>query len=505
MDGYRAFTFGSSFPHPARMLRRLSRLGFKVVAIVDPGVKEDAEYGVFQRGVEERAYVRSGNDGPDLTGEVWPGKARFPDFLNPRVRAWWAREQAAWMRVGIRGIWNDMNEPANFALPSKTLPLDAEHHTDFGNQVHAAVHNAYGLEMARASRDGSLLYDPDRRPFVLTRAGYAGVQRFAAVWTGDNSSCWEHLADSVRMLQNLSLSGVSFCGSDVGGFLDNATPELLVRWLELGVFTPLFRNHSNRGTLPQEPWAFGAEVERLGRRYLELRYRLLPYLYGLFAEASRSGTPVLRPLFWHYPTCLASGGCSDAFLLGRDLLVAPITQQGATARSVFLPEGVWFDFWTGARLEGGRHVVALAPLNIIPVFSRGGGVVPMGPVQQFVGDVKSDCLEVHLWPEGKGQFLCHEDDGVSLKHAAGESSSCLIETNSTEAGGSVIVNPRSGEFRSRYKTLRLVFRGAWNHGLRIQMNGREVPSQFVKRNRSVIVETPWRDDGSSIVIHWLRS
>ena len=224
--------------------------------------------------------------------------------------------------------------------------------------------------MARASAEGILLHRPNTRPFVVTRAGYAGIQRHAIVWTGDNSSVWEHLSDAVQMFQNLSVSGVPFCGGDIGGFLDNTTPELFLRWLQFATFTPFYRNHSNIGTIDQEPWAFGEKVETIARKYIELRYQLLPCLYGLSEQAHRLGTPIIRPLFWHFQDDPVAVATSDQFLLGESILIAPILRQGATARSVYLPRGEWFDFWSGKKFAGAQHVVTHAPLEIIPIFMR---------------------------------------------------------------------------------------------------------------------------------------
>ena len=261
MDGYRVFTFGKRFPKAPQMLARLAAKGFKVVTIIDPGVKDDPRFPVLRRGLARHAFVKAPDGRTDYLGEVWPGRVRFPDFLNPIARAWWGEEQARFQKLGIAGFWNDMNEPADFSAPEKDFPGECLHQTGVGQQRHWAVHNVYGSEMARASYEGSLTAAPEQRPFVITRAGYAGLQRHALVWTGDNDSSWEHLADSVQMLLNLSVSGVAFCGADVGGFHDNTTGELLARWTQLAAFTPFFRNHSNIRTIDQEPWAFGPEIE----------------------------------------------------------------------------------------------------------------------------------------------------------------------------------------------------------------------------------------------------
>ena len=407
MDGHRVFTFGKTFPRPRQMLAKLARRGFKVIAIVDPGVKDDAKFGVLKRGRALNAFVKARGGKKDFIGKAWPGRCRFPDFLNVRARRWWVSEQVRFMRLGLAGVWCDMNEPALFDIAGKTLPGDCVHRdnrsrilqvarrgaaqaeaSDYVNLPHSSQHNLYGLLMARAARAAALwvsLRSRDERPFVLTRAGYAGVQRYATVWTGDNSSSWEHLAESVPMLLNLSLSGVAFCGADAGGFLDNCTGELLARWTQLAACTPFFRNHSNCDSRPQEPWAFGPEVERVCKKFIELRYRLLPYLGKLFTEAHERGTPIMRPLFWHYPDDKIAARIGDQFLLGADLLVAPVLQPGCVARCVYLPRGEWVNFWNRReRVRGGRHIVASATLDTLPLFVRAGAKLALGPLRQFM-------------------------------------------------------------------------------------------------------------------------
>ncbi len=460
MDEYRVFTFGRDFPEPAPMIAGLAGLGFKVVTIVDPGVKDEPAFGVWQRGVKAKAFVRNPKGKEDYVGKVWPGAARFPDFLRAKVREWWGREQAALSRLGVAGFWNDMNEPANFDGPGKTLPEDCRHRSDSGPLPHALAHNVYGMEMARASREGALTAQSNRRPLVITRAGYAGVQRYALVWTGDNSSVWEHLADSIQMLLNLGMSGVPFCGGDAGGFMDNTTPELLVRWMQFAAFTPFFRNHSNLGTIDQEPWAFGPEVEAICRQFISLRYQLLPYLYGLFVAAYRTGAPIMRPLAWHYPGETDAVAAGDQFLLGQDLLVAPIIRQGATARAVYLPRGDWYNFWTNELVSGGRHIVAEAPLERMPLFVRAGAIIPMGAVQQFVGEKNVDTINLHLWPGGEGRLDWYEDDGQSQDYERGEYCERTIRSESSLDGSRLNFAPTNGARRSDIKTWRIILRAA---------------------------------------------
>ncbi len=478
LDGHRVFTFGKSFPRPAQMLRRLARQGFRVVTIVDPGVKDDPRFGVLRRGRAADAFVKSPDGKHDFLGEVWPGRARFPDFFNAKVRAWWGREQARLQRLGVAGFWNDMNEPANFGRPDKTLDPRCRHRTDHGPARHADIHSVYGSAMARASREGALAARPDERPFIISRAGYAGLQRHALVWTGDNSSCWEHLADSLQLLLNLSLSGVPFCGSDVGGFLDHCTGELLARWTQMAAFTPFFRNHANLGTRAQEPWAFGPEVEAICRRYIEMRYQLLPYLYGRFVEAHRRGTPIVRPLAWHHQNDPVAVACADQFLLGADLLVAPVMRPGATARSVYLPAGNWFEVWTGNAYYGRQHVVARADLATLPLFARAGALLPMIEVQQFTGEKRSETVNLHVWPGGPGVLDWFEDDGHSLAFERGEFHERHILFRSRQRGGELRFGAAQGGFASKVKRWRVIVRAA-QRDHRLTVNGRRRAGEWV--------------------------
>jgi alpha-glucosidase len=515
MDGHRVFTFGKSFPRPRELLAKLARRGFKAVAIVDPGVKDDPKFGVLKRGIAQRAFVKAPGGRRDFIGKVWPGKSRFPDFLNPRVRRWWAEEQAAFQKLGLAGIWNDMNEPALFDTPGKTLPDECVHRnrnlqvanpTDAQAQAcdyeasHAAVHNLYGSAMAAASREGALLAAPDRRPFILTRAGYAGIQRHAAVWTGDNSSTWEHLAESIPMLLNLSLSGVAFCGADAGGFLDNCTGELLARWTQLAAFTPFFRNHANIDSRRQEPWALGPHIEALCREAITLRYQMLPYLECLFAEAHRTGTPIMRPLLWHHPNDPVAVACDDQFLLGENLLVAPILRPGATARSVYLPRGLWFDFWSGGLYEGGQHIVAEAVAEHIPVFVRAGAVIPTTTPRQFLTGERDATVNLHVWPHGRSSFTWHEDDGESLGYKRGEVSTRLVEFVDRGTSRQLTLGAASGNFISRVETWRIVVRSAHrNH--RVWVNGQRVETHFDPTLGVCLFEVP--NSPAPIAVRWL--
>lgn len=499
LDGHRVFTFGKAFPQPANMIRGLARQGFKLVTIVNPGVKEDPRFGVFKRGQQRSAFVRKPSGRADFRGEVWPGKSRFPDFFHAPTRSWWAEEQQTLLRLGVAGIWNDMNEPANFARPDKTLDPDCRHRTDHGPRRHAEIHNAYGQCMAQATHQGFDTTPSAPRPFVLTRAGYAGIQRHAAVWTGDNSSCWEHLADSLRQILALGLGGVSFAGADVGGFLDHATPELFLRWLQMAVFTPFLRNHSNIGTRRQEPWAFGPQVEDITRDFLNLRYQLLPYLYGLFAESARTGTPVARPLLWHFPGDPNAVACSDQFLLGPNLLVCPILQPGTHARSVYLPRGEWFDFWTGAKLSGGTHLCADAPLERIPLFLRAGTILPLVEARPFVGPREPNAVVLHVWPHDHAQLVWYDDDGRTQAHQHGASQLRTILHHPTPRGGRLHFGAPIGPYPGHTRTWRVILR-ARTRPARVVLDSNPIESQWIPELSLVAFDIPARTQ--PLTVRW---
>lgn len=415
MYGYRVFTFDEArFPKPERLIADLRAEGIRVVPIVDPGVKADPAYRVFGEGVREGLFCRY-LDGQLFYGQVWPERSAFPDFSDERVRQWWGDNHAFYTDLGIEGIWNDMNEPSVFN-ESKTMDLDVVHANDGRPATHRELHNLYGYDMSGATYEGLRRHLGGRRPFVLTRAGYAGIQRHAAVWTGDNRSFWEHLEMSVAMCLNLGLSGVALCGADVGGFAHDSNGELLARWTQLGAFLPFFRNHSEMKSIRQEPWAFGAETEAIARKYIRLRYRWLPYLYGLFREANRTGLPVMRPLFLEFPEDARTQAIADQFLLGSHVLVAPIARPKQTKRLVYLPEGNWTDYWTGERLAGGRHVIADAPLDTLPLYVREGAMLPIAP-ERMTTETEPEELTLHVYPPAEGKtaaYSLYEDDGKTF-------------------------------------------------------------------------------------------
>ncbi len=418
MDEYRVFTWHPEvFPDPEGLLAELEALGFKVVVIIDPGVKEDEGYAVAEEGLAGDHFVRY-PDGEVYVGSVWPGRSYFPDFSREPTRAWWGGHLERLMDQGVDGIWNDMNEPAVWG---KAFPVEVE--AEAGS--FKRVRNLYGFFMARGTYEELVADRPDERPFILTRAGFAGIQRYAAVWTGDNVASWEHLELGIRMLIGLGLSGVPFVGADVGGFIGGPSPELFARWIQVGALTPFFRGHTAHDSPPQEPWAFGEEVEAISRQAIELRYRMLPYLYSLFRESSLTGAPVLRPLFWHHQADAAAyeAAYQHQFLLGERLLVAPVTREGAREQDVYLPEGRWLDLATEEVFEGGQVVTVDAPLDRTPMFLGAGGVLALQEVVQHVGEERTgdaaSKLTLDVFPGAPGSFELYEDDGASFDYRDG--------------------------------------------------------------------------------------
>jgi len=418
MDGFRVFTWDEKkFPDHAGMLTRLSDKGFRTVTIIDPGVKQDPGYWVYDEAVDQDLLCRT-EGGDTYIGRVWPGDTAFPDFATPQARDWWGRLNADHVRSGLAGIWNDMNEPATGYLPPGRMRFD------HGRVAHERLHNQYALLMAMGTTAGLLEAMPDKRTFVLSRAGFAGIQRYAANWMGDNCSRWDHLQLSVAMGMGLGVSGQPFVGADIGGFAEDVTPELFLRWVQYGALTPFARDHSMAGTVDQYLWSFGDEVLDGARAAIRLRYRLMPYLYAAFVTAAETAAPIQRPLVFDHQDDPLVADLDDEFLLGGDLLVAPVSAPGVLERSVYLPAGAWYDWYTDAPLDGGRTVTAPAPADRIPLFARGGAVVPMWPTAPAsTAGHHPEVVELHLFvPRDEGvahRSMLQEDDGETYAADAG--------------------------------------------------------------------------------------
>lgn len=412
MDGYRVFTWNRDlFPDVDGMLAELEENDFRMVTIVDPGVKAEHGYSVFDDALSNDVLCKT--EGGDVyIGQVWPGDTAFPDFVTSKARLWWGSLNADHVRSGIAGIWNDMNEPATGDIDPMRMRFDG------GTASHEKYHNQYALLMAMGTTQGLLDAVPENRTFVLSRAGSAGIQRYAANWTGDNVASWDHLRMSIAMVAGLGLSGQPFVGADIGGFAGNADAELFARWTQYAALTPFCRNHSMIGQRDQYPWSFGAAVEKVARDAVTLRYRLLPYLYSAFVQAAATGAPVQRALVYDFQYDRGAADVDDEFLLGEHVLVAPVLEAGATGRSVYLPTGTWYDWHTDEALPGEQHVVADAPLHRIPLYARAGAIVPMLPqAPSSTNGIHTETIELHVFVPDDGAdavtSLLQEDDGLT--------------------------------------------------------------------------------------------
>ncbi|MFB9864813.1 glycoside hydrolase family 31 protein [Rufibacter immobilis] len=475
MEGFRCFTWSKSyFPEPKRMVQELKEDGFKTVVIIDPGIKIDHDYWVYQEGVENDYFCRRA-DGPLYKGTVWPGLCHFPDFTREDVRTWWSGLfKGLIAETGVKGVWNDMNEPAVFEIG--TFPNDVRHHFDGEPGSHRKAHNIYGMQMARATYEGVKNFAYPDRPFTITRSGYAGVQRFASGWTGDNIASWDHLWLANIQCQRLSISGMSFVGSDIGGFIETPDGELYIRWLQLGIFHPFCRTHSSGDHGDQEPWSFGEPYTSLARKFIELRYQLLPYLYTTFWQYATQGTPMLRPLAFIDQTDPECFHRMAEFALGDNVLVCPITQPDVEGRILYLPQGQWYNFWTDALVDGKREVWADAPLDKIPMFIKAGAVLPFYPVQQYVGELEKPEVTLHVYyhsnPDACVSEL-YEDGGEGYGYAEGN---YLHKTFQTTAAPDAftLTQEREGNGQDAYSQYKIVLHGFMAAPVSVTVDGQEV-------------------------------
>ncbi|HEX4155408.1 MAG TPA: TIM-barrel domain-containing protein [Acidobacteriaceae bacterium] len=492
----------ATFPDFPGMVRKLAAEHFRTVVITDLHIADapNQGYAPYDSGERGDEFVKwhgaSGKEAlHDYVGPVWPGPSVFPDFTQQRTRVWWGTLYKPFVDDGVAGFWNDMNEPAVFVYPSKTMPEDVVHRIDepaslgegFAKRtaLHAEIHNVYGMENSRATHDGLLTLRPNVRPFVLTRASYAGGQRYGATWTGDNSSTWNHLRQTTPQLENLGLSGFSLAGADVGGFAGSPPPDLLTRWLMLAAFQPIDRDHAAKGTRPHEPWADGAAQEAIRRRYIEERYRLLPYLYTTAEETSRDGLPILRPLFLEFPHATSDGHPLDLdapgeFMFGPDLLVADSpSPEDVAPYEVHLPPGVWYDYWTGDKLDR-RELVASRDLEIhntdaaapalkpimvkpkldqLPIYVRAGAIVPIEPLVESTEEKPDGPLTLRVFSPAPGGACAgdlYEDDGQSYDFRRGDSLRLHI-TCSVDAEGvlRVSIPAPEGRFQPWWRKVRV--------------------------------------------------
>jgi alpha-glucosidase len=468
MQSHRVFTFDTArFPNPKNLADKLARQGVKLVVIVDPGVKhqpparnapfikstqpelepQNQRYYVFDEGMEKN-YFQHRKNGELFIPKVWPGDSVFVDYTLPEARRWWGNLHRAYTDNGVAGIWNDMNEPSDFVDQIGKNQSDVVSYDEGENSTHAKNRNVFALLEARATYEGLARLTPDRRPYVITRAAYAGIQRYSTMWTGDTNSTWEALALNVPMFTSLGLSGEPFVGSDVGGFMGRGNGELLVRGYQVSFLAPFCRNHKVIDGYDQEPWRFGKYYEDIIRKYLKLRYRLLPFLYTTLEEAHRTGVPLFRPLVLNYPDDANTYNLDDEFMIGDDVLVAPIVKPDLTSRLVYLPKGLWYDYWTNKKYEGGNMISVAAPLETVPMFVRGGAIIPLGPEMNYVGEKPFDPITFAIYPDGRGAAsgTLYEDDGLSPAYKDGGFRRTTVNVSRSAKGFVASIGAPTGQY-----------------------------------------------------------
>ncbi|MDX1332214.1 MAG: glycoside hydrolase family 31 protein [Robiginitalea sp.] len=499
MDGFRCFTWDKKhFPDPKRMIEELEEDGFKTVVMIDPGIKVDRDYWVYREALEKDYFCKRA-DGPIMQGKVWPGPCSFPDFTNPEVRRWWAELYKGLMQdTGVHAVWNDMNAPAVMEVPSKTAPLETRHDYDGHPCSHRKAHNVYGMQMVRATYEGVKKYVFPKRPFVITRAAYSGTQRYSSTWTGDNVATWEHLWIANVQVQRLCMSGMSFAGSDIGGFAEQPNGELFARWVQLGIFHPFCRVHSSGDHGDQEPWSFDEEVTGIVRKFIELRYQLLPYLYTMFWKYVKEGVPMLKSLVYYDQADHQTHFRTDEFIFGEQILVCPIQEPNAQGRRMYIPRGKWHNYWTGEVVEGGMEKWVVADIDKIPIFIKSGAIIPKYPVQQYVGEKEIDQLILNVYYlEGTEQSTVYEDAQDGYDYKKGEYS--LRNFKLTGRGKELIIQQfKDGTFTTPYETLRMNFIGLPFRITKVQVDNQRVPLKEVRLNGDNTIEVD--KNFSSLVI-----
>ncbi len=418
MEAYKIFTWDEErFPDPGKMISDLREKGFQVVVMCDPGIKVEQGYTAYEDGLEQDVFIKY-PDGTYYQGEVWPGWCHFPDFTDPDTREWWGKHFQDYVSLGVKGFWNDMNEIATWG---QRLPDLMEFYFEGHGGSTKRARNIYGLNMCRATFEGTKHLLKGERPFILTRAGYCGIQRYSAVWTGDNVATDEHMLLGVRLVNSLGLSGVSFTGYDIGGFAGDTSVNLFARWISLGAFSPFFRGHTMVNSRDSEPWSFGEEVEDISRNYINLRYRLLPYIYSTFYQSHINGLPLCRSLAIDYTfdDLIYQTGYQNQYLFGPHFLVAPVESYKDLTK-VYLPQGQWYDFHQDKVFKGEQEIYVECPLTHLPLFVKAGAIIPMQSQVQSVMESPEPVLHLHLYYGDHGIFEYYEDDGSSYHYQEDE-------------------------------------------------------------------------------------
>lgn len=455
MDKYKIFTWDpKNFPDPQKMMAEVKQAGFHVVVMCDPGIKVEPGYEPYEDGISKNIFLKY-PDGENYSGQVWPGWCHFPDFTNPKTRAWWAEKFSRYVALGVEGFWNDMNEIATWGhgLP-ENIELDFDGHPGTMRQGR----NLYGFQMARSTYEGTKKLLNGKRPFNLTRSGFAGVQRYAALWTGDNVSYDEHMLLGVRMVSSLGLSGVAFAGYDAGGFVGDANTKLFPRWLSIAALSPFFRAHTMINTRDSEPWSYGEEAEQICRNYIQFRYQLMPYIYSLFFDAAQRGMPIQRSLaidYTHDPK-IYDGQFHNQYLFGPGILVAPVESTKELTK-VYLPAGAWYYLYSGKTYSGNQEIIIECPIHRLPVFVKAGSLLPMQKTVMHTG-MHTDELILHFYYGSQSSgFLWYTDDGETYDFQNGNYGLRKMEYTAHEK--KLTIGKTEGSFKINKKEIRFVLHG----------------------------------------------
>lgn len=527
----RPFTVDQNrFPDFQGMVSKLAAENFHVVIITDLHIANypNQNYAPYDTGMAGDHFVKN-PDGSVYSGVVWPGPAVFPDFTHAKSRSWWGGLYKDFYKMGIAGFWNDMNEPSVFNVPTKTMPEDVVHRIDEPGFIkrsatHSEIHNVFGMENSRGTFEGLLHLNPDLRPFVLTRATYAGGQRYAATWTGDNSSTWNHLRLTTPMLENLGLSGFAMTGADVGGFAGTPQPDLLTKWIEIASFQPIDRDHTEKGSGDQEPWVGSPEHESIRKQFIEERYRLMPYLYTLAEEASRTGMPMERPLFLEFPDAASDHHPIDIdaqvageFLLGPDLLIAaPPFPDKLDNYVVEFPSATWYDYWSGQPVPkpapvardpkaplGPTEMVPLAvgihpKIASLPVFVRGGAILPIAPLMQSTNETPRGPLTLRVYSGDACAGHIYLDDGKTYAYKTGANLRMDFQCQVTADGMRLQLGEHKGSFPAWWQQIRIEIYG-WSPRKRaVHLNGKTTEAALDVSPNRVALTIP--DDGRGEVL-----
>ncbi|MGD0800355.1 MAG: TIM-barrel domain-containing protein [Terracidiphilus sp.] len=523
-DKNRPFTVNrAAFPDLPGMVAQLKAENFHVVAITDLHIPNlpGQNYLPYDSGMAGNNFVKN-PDGSVFTGRVWPGPCVFPDFTRQQTRAWWGSLYRDLRQSGIDGFWNDMNEPSVFDTPAKTMPDNVVHRIDepgfqARTATHSEIHNVYGMENSRATFEGLLTLDPGKRPFVLTRASFAGGQRYAATWTGDNSSSWKHLALTTPMLENLGLSGFALSGADVGGYAGTPSPELLTKWIEVAAFQPIDRDHTEKGSADQEPWTGSSQQEAIRRHFIETRYQLMPYLYTLAEETSRTGLPILRPLFLEFPDATpdhhpidTDRDAASEFLLGPDMLIAPSPHPDKSdAYSVEFPSPDWYDYWTGAKIvpivaPSGATQTSLRTVRVtpglfqLPVYLRAGSILPIAPLVQSTNETPQGPLTLRVYMGDPCAGELYQDDGKSYDYQRGIYLRMNFSCEKIADGIRLVITPHEGTYPAWWKEIHVqVYGFASKQGIVLD-NAKAISSPIDRQEQSIGFLIA--DDGKGAVI-----